>query len=368
MILVFSGYNQRAIITFFRCLEDNYVENYCILASSEEDPILRTKYKEKVLAVRKKKELDKDEIFQIIDKIYSLKKDKILIVPSTEYLNRFCLKYRLEFEKKNCIIPLVDKEMYEMISDKEKFWKYCKEEKLKIPENININDTFSEKYVAKPKCYISPNGQIYSPIIVQNKEEHNSFLAKKICDYFDYQEFISGRSMYLLYYFAKNGRVWTYSQENYMQQVGGKSIIAAEGNELYKSSISKKYASLFQKINYHGFVMIEIRESNNEYYMIEANPRFWGPSQLFYDAGIPLFEAFLWEYHYLEKVPNKRMKEKTKYWWSGGFGKMLDEKKVVWHGDGKKYVNTHLTEFEEANIYRRDDTMEIYNEEKRSEV
>ena len=39
--------------------------------------------------------------------------------------------------------------------------------------------------------------------------------------------------------------------------------------------------------------MVEVKHLSNKNYMIEANPRFWGPSQLFVDAGINLFEAFL---------------------------------------------------------------------------
>ena len=41
-------------------------------------------------------------------------------------------------------------------------------------------------------------------------------------------------------------------------------------------------------------VMIEIRINKENYYMIEANPRFWGPSQLFVDFHMTrLFCAWL---------------------------------------------------------------------------
>jgi hypothetical protein len=35
---------------------------------------------------------------------------------------------------------------------------------------------------------------------------------------------------------------------------------------------------------FYGLVMIEVKEYDNQFYMIEANPRLWGPSQLILDA------------------------------------------------------------------------------------
>ena len=43
--------------------------------------------------------------------------------------------------------------------------------------------------------------------------------------------------------------------------------------------------------------------------MIEANPRFWGPSQLFVDAGFNLFESFLFDYNIIETLPLDNQKK-----------------------------------------------------------
>ena len=46
------------------------------------------------------------------------------------------------------------------------------------------------------------------------------------------------------------------------------------------------------QIGYYGLIMIEVKIQDGEYYMIEANPRLWGPSQLILDAGMDLFHRF----------------------------------------------------------------------------
>ena len=104
-----------------------------------------------------------------------------------------------------------------------------------------------------------------------------------------------------------------------IQQPEGKSIVAAVSSDLHDSTEALKYEKLFKSINFHGLVMVEVRGVDNDFYMIEANPRFWGPSQLFVDAGMNLFEAFLNDYDVLEKINLQARKKETKYFWFGGY-------------------------------------------------
>ena len=57
-IILFSGYNQRAVIAFLRTLTQNHVDNYIIFAASEKDSILKTEYRSRVFVIRKNKVLD----------------------------------------------------------------------------------------------------------------------------------------------------------------------------------------------------------------------------------------------------------------------------------------------------------------------
>ena len=369
-IIIFSGYNQRAVIAFLRTINKHQI-NYSIIASSEKDTIFNTIYCKDVIYTRKNKALDLNEIMHAVDLVYNkFSCSTCLIAPSTEAMNRFMLDYRLSFENHGCIIPLVNKDLYEMISDKNKFWRLCKNNGFCTPRFLEQQELSNRQFVAKPKSYVSSNGKIYSPVIVKNNEEYNDFIRQYPLKEFDFEEYIDGASFYLLYYFTKTSECISFSQQNLIQQSGGKSIIAAIASNLHQSIISKKYEDFFVKLKYHGFVMVELRLKDGNYYMIEANPRFWGPSQLFCDAGQNLFEQFLLDYDLIDQVHDKSINYNTKYFWSGG-GIIIDgtfevnNNKYVWHKDGKEIVLKNPSAFIQSDIYNRNDTIGIYKAERK---
>ena len=63
--LIFSGYNQRAVVAFCREATSLKVP-FCIIAKSEEDTILKTIYKEQVFAIRSEKLLVKSDLDECI--------------------------------------------------------------------------------------------------------------------------------------------------------------------------------------------------------------------------------------------------------------------------------------------------------------
>lgn len=367
MIVIFSGFNQRAVIAFLRTLKKNRVDNYRIVAVSEQDSIFQTAYKDKVAYVRKKKQLC---IQEFIDAIKCIIKDcgeeKCLIAPSTEALNRFMLENRSTLEENKCIIPLVEKNLYEKVSDKEAFGKLCYCKGLDTPKLVTIRQLYSGPIVAKPRTYFSSEGKVFSPVIIQSKEQHKEFKRQYNTKDFIYQEYIDGESYYLLYYFTKEGEAYSFSQINYAQQPGGKSILVAECSDVhYKEEISDKYKMLFLELGFFGFVMVELRENNGIFYMIEANPRFWGPAQLFCDAGYNLFEIFLGEYGYIETKKLDQINYQAKYLWSGGFeGNVYQNKQCVWLGNGKEKVCQDIDLFMKSDLYNREDTMDVFYQER----
>lgn len=364
MLVIFSGYNQRAVIAFLRALNINKIYDYVIIAASEEDSILKTSYKDKVFLIRKNKNLDKQEVFSALKKLRQIYRNRLfVIVPTTEFLNRFCLEYRDEFEKNQCIIPLVERELYEQFSDKEAFWNLCKSSHLDVPEKIEISEKFTKPYVAKPKRYAAKDGKIYSPVIVLSGDDHSRFLQNYPIEDFFCQEYVTGSSYYLLYYFSPNGQVEKFSQINFAQQPGGKSILAAMPSEIHKEAIGTEYVLLLKRLNYVGLIMIELRKSKETYYMIEANPRFWGPSQLFVDAEIPFFEMFLYDQKIIKDVSwgNVCSNMGAKYLWSGGcVDDLLRSDSCCWLGDGKQRVVEDWNDYLKADIYKREDTMRIF--------
>jgi len=359
MIVIFSGFNQRAVIAFLRTLKSNMVDRYAIIAASENDSILDTDYRDKVYYVRKIKQLDCEEIFAVLKELSQ--KEELLIAPSTEALNRFLLDHREYLKNIGCTVPLVNKALYEQLSDKKTFYDLCNENGLRVPRKLDGEpDSWSVPFVAKPKFYFASNGKQYAPIIIKTNEDKEAFLKDVDYKEFDIQEYVSGRSIYLFYYFYADGAVMRFSQENYCQQPNGKSVLIAEASDFHNTPIADQYEELFKKVNYRGLAMIELRKDGDNYYMIETNPRFWGPSQLCVDSGVNFFEAFLKDYGVIDAVKPANIPG-VKYMWRGGFLEEPEKsREVVWFNGGKQRYIDNKSEYIRWDIYNREDTKKIY--------
>lgn len=355
-LIIFSGYNQRAVIAFLRTLCKNNIDNYVIFASSEEDTILQTSYKSKVMVVRKKKELDwvviKELLIQAKNE-YGF--EEFMIVPSTEALNRFCLKNRMQIEDLGGIDVLAPQTLYELLSDKQKFSGLCRKNGIGVPEEIDFPSVFGSGFVAKPKTYFSREGKVYTPVLISDKQIYENFCSSYDKNDFYYQEYVDGKSIYLLYYVTKEGDIYKFSQENFMQQPNGKSILVAKPAKYHMDSQYTKYEKLLLKIKYYGFIMIEVRVQGEKDYVIEANPRFWGPSQLFVDCGYNLFEIFLKEYDFLSgDITLDELDWNACYYWHAG---------VPASGEVQYYAGYEAIYEQERNIlldyeiYSREDTI-----------
>ena len=366
MLVIISGYNQRAVIAFIRKLEEIGIGDYLIIASGEKDTIFLTRYAPKVYYTRKIASLSKPELYGVFGKIRNEHPgEDVVIVPSTEALNRFLVENRAEIEALGLIIPLVPRETYETISDKRSFWELCRRSGFNVPELIPLTDEFTRKYVAKPKQYVSSRGERLIPLIIDDREKHEAFLREYDPADFDIQEFVEGESCYLLYYLSRDGADYRYSQKNLLQQPGGKSIIAAESAELHREPIADDYIRLLRSIGFHGFIMIEVRKNGNDFRMIEANPRLWGPTQLYVDAGAPFIEAFLHDCGILDEVRPSAEPHKTYYYWSGGLSrkKLENDTESVWLVRNKNEMFDRMDDFNAADLFDRPDTTGLFQAE-----
>ncbi len=364
-IVIFSGYNQRAIISFCRVAQEHSIP-IIIVAKSKNDNILKTNYKKYVKYTRENIELD---FFYIRNLLLKLKNeenfDEYMILPSSEALNRFLLNYRKELEKLKFIVPLIDQSIYNLVSDKYSFTNLCIDNRIRVPKEFRANEKFKLPIVIKSKKYFTSDDRIISPQIIKSEIELSKFIDNSNLDDFYIQEYIQGESYYLLYYFCKDGTYRSFSQKNLLQQGNGKSIIAAIPSNIHEKEISNKYVGLFRNINFIGLVMVEVKYFDGEYFMIEANPRLWGPSQLFVDCGCDFFELFVkdWGFnismdkHFISKT-NKR------YFWFGGILESLCEfGEVVFHIEDIDSFGNEFSKFLLNDIYLREDTKDIFSQE-----
>ncbi len=363
-LIIFSGFNQRAVIALLRTLSKHNIL-FGIIAVSEDDNIFLTDYKKHIVYTRKSVPLVFDDLLLSLQTAKKeLCAEEVVIIPSTEALVRFVLENRMEFEKINATIPLVDKAVYNQISDKFSFSRVCKENGIKLPIEYSSLKETKFPFVAKPKTYYSGTSKkTLAPIIIYNQEQKASFIKCHHDNDFYYQAFVEGKSRYLLYYFHSDGSTYKFSQENLVQQPGGKSIVAAVSSDFHFSEESMKYEKLFSKINFSGFAMIEVIGDN---YMIESNPRLWGPSQLFVDAKANLFEAFLHDIGLISEKPSHNIDTNNEvlYFWHGGIIKTaVNNQKLDFHNYNSIKLAENYHDFIASDIFRRADTYKMFTEE-----
>lgn len=364
VLLIFSGYNQRALIAFMRTLEDNGLE-YAIIASSSQDPIFDTVYKKSVYATRGKAELDLDDIIACVNGVRGAIGDaRFIIPPSTEALNRYYLENKAYLNKINCIMPIVSRDLYEKLSDKISFSRLCIDSGINVPVEYKNLDDIKLPIVAKPRKYVASNGVIYSPALIRTEKDLGDFKGSHNEADFFYQDMLDGRSLYLLYYVYRDGKVVKFSQENFVQQPYGKSMIAAEASNFHQSKESEKYEKLLKSVNYYGLIMIEVKLGLLGCSMIEANPRFWGPSQLMVDSGVNLFEDFLYDNGLLVNKPLHSKAHRAKYYWGGGAMGMKGIDNLDFHNYSRSTYEQELESWTSVDVYDRDDTREIFERER----
>lgn len=358
-ILIFSGYNPRAIVAFLRTLEKLKLPYY-IVAKGQDDFIFKTEYREKVIVQRRSPQLEIHNFIEILSSVKEiLGKGSLFIAPTSEALNRFLIENRQILEEAGAIIPLCDKKLYQVISDKLSFSDLCRSYGIDIPEEM-IWDKVKIPFVAKPKRYEALEGTDLRPCLIMNEQWKKDFSNRYDVSKFYFQEYLEGKSLYLLYYFFKNGQVLRFSQQNIAQQSGGGSIVAAFSADIHETSVSEKYEKMFLSLGFHGLVMIEVRKTRNCFKMIEANPRFWGPSQLFVDAGVNFFEALLYDHGIINDWDRSAKVSQAKYFWHGGIG---NEKNNLMYFDSSTNDTINLENWVMHDVYRRNDTIDFYEYE-----
>lgn len=360
--IIFSGNNDRAIIAYCRFFEANKI-CFHIVSSGQNDLINLSEYKSKIIYERNSRELDIDLFKLIRDKIVISENEKIVIIPSSEFLNRFLVNNLNVLEDIDFLIPLVTKEIYSEISDKYTFGDLCGNYLIDTPKEYKSINEINFPFVAKPKFYFI-DGKLVNekPLIIEDKNQLENFISKKQIKDFYFQEFIGGNSYYLLYYFDKLQNYSVFSQQNLIQQDQGLSIIAAKSSDIHKNEITNKFANLLIDKKFRGLIMIEVKHFNNKFYMIEANPRVWGPSQLIIDSEMDLIYRFSVDYNLIDDLNlTYNYKLDTTYFWSGGlFNDSENKYKVAFHNYTSDDFIKEYNKWINNDIYLREDTLKLY--------
>ncbi len=308
--LIFSGYNQRAVIAlcrYFKSIEYPFT----IVACGPKDLIYKTKYADSVLLERKDRLLT-TELFLEISKY---NRTGFIYLPTSEFLNSFVLK-NTEFLKSIGIEPgMPAKDIYYRITNK-----WSSQELLKNQSNILI----PEIYVygdEKIPCVLRPfrninNGKVLYPLICKTSNELNKNKISINCNDYFIQKYIVGQSYYFCSFLTSGGCFEGYWQENLLQQPGGKSMVFArvcENPGIKVDGLMK----IINKSGYFGPLMVEFILYKNEFYFIEINPRFWGPLQLCLEQCPQILDAYVSEWFGIEYFSDRKESDGFYSWYYG---------------------------------------------------
>jgi predicted ATP-grasp superfamily ATP-dependent carboligase len=366
--LIFSGTNDRAIIAFCRELSVLGLDIH-IIARTISDLILKTRYKRNVLAIRQQDRLDLQDIDSCIEQVKAKTQiSQFVICPSSEYLNLFLLKNSKFFEERGCEIPLVQLQEYQRVSNKYSFSRVCKQHGIAIPEEFEHLDGLEFPFVAKPYLNVNAEDKSLYPYLLHDEQDLQEFRKNERAEDYYYQEYISGESHYLLLYLARDGRVFRFSQQNLVQQSGGKSIVLACPSHIHRHPVAEQFAEILSRVDFHGLAMIEFMLRGDEFVFIELNPRFWGPFQIMVDAGSNILKAFIHDHVTLPGVnlSVEKLDRNARYMWLNGLlATALSKKKLKWHiyphppRPQAWFVLKHLLH----DVYLRPDTLGLFGYE-----
>jgi predicted ATP-grasp superfamily ATP-dependent carboligase len=359
-VLILSGYNIRAVVAFCRWAGAHGIACH-LVARDAGDPIFLTAYRERVLLTRTSAALTVADIAAWIAELRGHHGYRdVLLLPSTEFLNRFMLAQRAALEAAGAIVPLCDAALYQRLSDKYSFGQLCADAGIPVPaEHAALPDTFP--FVAKPRSYAAISARQLKPYLIHDAAGLARFRRHEDpADYY-YQQFVTGRSLYLLAYCPRNGAPVLFSQENLIQQKDGGSIILARVDDFHHQPQAAAYVELLASTGFHGLVMIEVRQDpkSGQCYMIEANPRLWGPMQLVVDHAAGIFDAFLRDYGF-EPADHAVQAPGGLYFWCGG---LADGADAVYHGFSPAQFTDHDHSILRSSLVLRDDTMPLFRHE-----
>lgn len=355
--VIFSGANERAIIAVCRHFQLNK-RKVSIIGIPHGDKLHLTSFRKLIDVYRKNNQLDEvDLLDSIVELSARYPHDKLVFLPTSESINRIILNKRKDFNSAGLNIYLVSKNVYESVSDKEKFLELANNFSILVPPLLEKIQTEDLPIVAKPRAEFSlKTGKKIYPELIFTQQQLDTFLLSQSAEDYFYQKYLDGKSYYYLLHFPEHDAPFIIYQQNLLQQENGKSIIMAERCDCPDEDFEKKIVNALRFIGFFGLIMIEMMKVEDKSYLIEANPRLWGPFELAIKSG--LLPEFILNSKSLGSVA---INGNTKYLWLGGYSSTLCD-----GGTPRRYLNKELSLlkilpfFVCSDIYLRKDTIGLF--------
>lgn len=321
LVVIFTGANERAVGAFCRSLQRDHID-FVLITRNAQDLLYRTRLQRHLFAQRTLDALDENEFKRLLlDVKAHYPKRALTLAPSAESINRLLLGMQDWMEREGIQGITVSPAIYRLFSDKEKLLAAAVTVGLEIPAAVEQLSESQIPFVLKPRVESGAHGQRIYPLLVRNVAEYSEHAVSYDAKRYLIQRYIDGQSFYYVY-FRNDAGVVALFQRNIVQQAAGKSMVAAELVRCPDADTNQRLRVLLEQHEYCGFIMFEVMESAGRHFLIEANPRLWGPMQLALENG---FRAS-WLVQARHTPPQMTtplrflgLWRRDKYLWLGGF-------------------------------------------------
>lgn len=355
--LIFTGHNDRAVVALCRALSQREIP-FKLVASSDSDPILRTRWADEVVLIRNDHQVN----MSLFEQAHLAAGSDLELVycPTTEFINSFVLGNREALSAMRVHVLLPSSDLYFQMTNKS--------QSVFLAESLCGLTTpryLSWEQVTAP-CVFKPNrnvldGKVHYPILCFSQDEAVKEKERLNPDSWFVQEYVTGQSRYLCGYLSRNGEYCSYWQTNLVQQPGGKSIVLARtgANPGLDENLFFKELS---RLGYSGPVMMElIEDAGGRLHFIEINPRFWGPLQLAADACPGLFDLYARDSGFYDfKSQDFSKNQPGSFWYAWQYG-YESQPGCRFYPAADGLDEQELRDlFEKHDVYGREDTIRLH--------
>lgn len=358
--MIFSGANERAVIAVCRFLCPLDLPPI-IIARSEQDPIWHTDYAHLIRASRQHDQLDLEDLVSCVRQVASVSDEVLILLPTVESVNRLILANRAEFELAGLNVELVPEAIYSQVSDKAKFIRLITSFGMSAPPEVPNPAAADLPIVAKPFAeFSSIDGAKCYPELIFSAAHLDRFLQTARAEDYFYQRYLAGDSYYYLMHLSADGTHRVAYQQNLLQQANGKSMLAARLCDCPDEALGDRLVAALRSVNYCGFVMVEILYAEGDFYVIEANPRLWGPFDLACRTAVA--SALLENLDAQASIRlSTEIMSRSGYTWLGGLvSEVMLGRKLRVYPNALRFLAAELLSRRCRDVFLRSDTRKLF--------
>ncbi len=304
-VIFLAGTSDRAIVACIRSLEQfGVLYRICLPADGSSVRWSLTAYRDRIL----------DDRYEPLDDLGAFKQSlaeatadfsQVVLFPESEEMARALARQKDWLEANDVLFPCPSFNTYAQIADKEPLMQLATQHGIETPARLDGDRSLKDiPFVAKPKENVV-DGRELRVYLVHSEDIWNRFQADEDPEDYFYQKFVDGTSLYFCALFRDGEIVHHISQKTILQQPDGGSVIKARPGDFFPQSLASGVEALMSDVGWSGVAMFEFREMAGNYYLIEVNPRFWGPLQLCIDNSVHL-PVLLYQQS-VKKEPDKRL-------------------------------------------------------------